>query len=126
MTFAPSAVGDDFDDQNGEIIFISSSPPTQCFSLNIINDPFFESDESFTIRLQQAGQPDQFVTVTIISDDSLSTTIAVEDSAYSVNEEDGSLNVCVVVSGDELLTPATITVITNDITADGTYCMGFV
>ncbi len=119
ITFAPYAAGDDYVDKIGEISFTSTSPTRICLPLDIIDDSFFESNELFTIRLQQTGQPDQTVLVTIISDDPLPATIAVEMSTYSVNEEDGSLSVCIVVNGAQLTAPTTITVTANDITANG-------
>lgn len=121
ITFAPYAAGDDYVDKIGEISFTSTSPTRICLPLDIIDDSFFESNELFTIRLQQTGQPDQTVLVTIISDDPLPATIAVEMSTYSVNEEDGSLSVCIVVNGAQLTAPTTITVTANDITANGIY-----
>ncbi|XP_064383720.1 adhesion G-protein coupled receptor V1-like isoform X4 [Halichondria panicea] len=113
-----ATAGDDYVDKIGEISFTSTSPTRICLPLDIIDDSFFESNELFTIRLQQTGQPDQTVLVTIISDDPLPATIAVEMSTYSVNEEDGSLSVCIVVNGAQLTAPTTITVTANDITAN--------
>ncbi len=106
-------------DKVTEFTFSFASDATMCFILNILNDAFFEPDETFTLRLRQSGQSDQSVLVTIVSDDPLPTSITVAMNSYSVNEEGGSVDVCVVVNGDELLAPASIRVDLEDITATG-------
>lgn len=107
----------DFVDKVTEFTFSSSTGTQQCVTLNIIDDPLFETDEIFTLRLQQDGQPDQSVQVIIISDDPLPTTISLAMSSYSVNEESGSVEICVMISGDELPAPASIQLVLEDISA---------
>ena len=114
------AAGTDFIDEHVSIHF-SPSPDAErngCTPFRTIQDSIVEITETFAVRLTSSAP---FVTITLNEtlvriNDSDSTTVQFETSAYSVSEQEETLSVCVVL-GAEIEREASVRVNTGDGTA---------
>ncbi|MDD2761753.1 MAG: Calx-beta domain-containing protein, partial [Methylomonas sp.] len=114
-----AVVGQDYSAVSGQLSWAAGVGGAQTVVIPIVNDTLVEDQESFTFTLSnptgnaQLGQ--STASITIASDDSPGT-IALDATAYSVNEADGTVTISVSRSGG-VAGPVTVSYSTSNGTA---------
>jgi uncharacterized repeat protein (TIGR01451 family) len=109
--------GSDYTAASGMLTF-APGETSKTFTVNISDDTMYESNETFTAVLSSPvnatlGTPDN-AEVTITNDD-FQPTVAFSESGYSVDEEEGSVDITVILSN-----PSYQTITVNYATFNGT------
>ena len=112
--------GQDFTTVSQSLTF-SPQALTQCIQVVILQDNISENPEIFNVLIS-SDDPDvklssPSTSVTITDDDSV--TIGLEMETYLVREDQGSVELCAVVSNGELDREAVVTLATSDQSAEG-------
>lgn len=115
----------DFTPVNSELSFQPGAKTRLCRTVNIENDTILEDEEYFFLNLfttdsalytDDGSSNSSTVVVTITDDDSVSVSLLRDELA--VEEESGSVDVCVVLTGD-IEREVTVTLSTEEATANG-------
>ena len=121
VSLSLSPAGMDYEDKTGTFMFDSTSDLRQCVNIGIVDDTMSEVDEIFQVSLMQStsgGVVTGVATVTIVDNDPQPVTVIVEQTQYSIDEEGGSLEVCLVVVGT-VVNPVDILIFSSDVIAQG-------
>jgi hypothetical protein len=99
-----ASAGSDYENTSGTLIF-TAGETSQNISVPITNDTATEGNETFTVTLSSPtgaslGTPSAS-TVTIVDDDGTAAVLGFSASAYSVDEDGGSVTITVKRSGSE-------------------------
>ncbi len=105
-----------------QIVTFGPEISTQCIEIPILEDDISESPEQFNVMIS-SDDPDVSSTLPnteVIITDFDTVTVGLELEVYMAVEDQGMIEVCVVITNGELDREAEVTLTTGDLTAQGT------